>query len=479
MLGRLLSSASSAATSPSATRPSTAVGHEGEDYYTKTLLYPDTISLSNSQSLSGSGFISSSGSSVDGEGVDIDPSRDVRILIAQDGNGSSDARSILFDSKPGMNFCGPNSRNYPNTFSSFDEFAAPLSPGLGGFSRRRRSPMHYSSYPTSTTVAPKDEWTVFTDCMFGSMAMSYKGTSTKLHILPTLASDKSGASTPVSDGRQKGKAVPAPLGPQCQPSPYGHSPATNSKDRKSVLITRLFSVAIPSPGIVNFVPPPSNDRTPTPSGSIGNSNGFPFPKMNPSQQAGQNKSMKGTKPSMYAIGLVISLPAPSSMSTKRCPHCLTLQYESDMRRASTGEFCCDIAAATVDDEQRMDSVCVEIAQESGIADEQMELVTKHWDIITRSLNDLQIVAQSRIADGLRSAGIISPSTSQKYRRKIELRPGALMYDEMVRNEVERFKWRIVSGIKIPRVVTGQGRWSSWRDEARWINKRFGGKEQKL
>ena len=480
MLGRLLSSASSAASSPSGTRPSTSVGLEGEDQYTRTLLYPDSSLFSHNHSLSSSGYISNSGSSVDGEHIDIDGARDIRVIIAQDGTGS-EGKSIMYDSKPTAivtsNYGSPN---IPNPFSNFDD--PPLSPGLcGGFSRRRRSPTPYSQ-SLSHLSCTRDEWVVITDCMFGSVSLAYKGPSTKLHILPGRSQeDRSGTSTPISEGRPRGRFYQSPQTQSGSCSSYS-SNATNTKDRRSVLITRLFSVVIPPTPVVPIPCPPQN-QIPTPASSVGSTNGFPFPRMAPTPTPSTPKPIKPTKTSMYAIGLVISLPQSSSANSfKRCPNCWALQYDFDSRRPSTGYFCCEIAAASIDDEFRTDTVHVEGGHDSGIADDQMDFITKHWDIITRALRDLQATTQSKIVDNLQNIGIMSPGPSQsqyKYRRRVELRPGALMYDEGLKLEIERFKWRIVSGIKIPRVVTGQGRWSLWRDEARWLNKRFGGKEQNL
>lgn len=262
------------------------------------------------------------------------------------------------------------------------------------------------------------------------------------------------------------------------PNPFSHQ--QTSRERKSVLVTRLFSVAVPAtPTARCFLPQDTPDRTPTPSASLGSSNGFPFPTM-PTQGSNTVKPIKPTKTSMYGIGLVISLPQSSSSNTiKRCPNCWAIQYDIESRRSGHNYYCCDVAAACMDDEYRTDSVTVESGHE-GIADDQMELITRHWDIITRALAELQSFAQQKIVESLMATGIVSPTFPQpgyKYRNRVELRPGALMYDELLRLEVERFKWRIVSGIKIPRVVTGQGRWGVWRDEARWLNKRFGGKEQ--
>lgn len=481
MLGRLLSSASSTTSSPAGTRPSTAVGLEGEDLYTRTLLYPDSSLLSHSHSLSGSGYISASSISIDGEHIDIDGCRDVRVLIAQDGTGT-DGKVVVYDSKPDTSIATQHSSppNYSSPFTSFED-GAPLSPGLcGGFSRRRRSPIPYNS--VFSAGGPKDEWRMMTDCMFGAVSLAYKGPSTKLHILPSLAQDeKSGSSTLLSDSRSRAKGIPHHGFSQQHSNSFGHH-TSSSKDRKSVLVTRLFSVGIPTSPSRGVMSPGPQERTPTPASSLGSTGGFPFPPMTP-QGGYPCKPIKPAKTPMYGIGLVISLPQSSSSNTiKRCPNCWALQYDFDTRQPSNGYFCCDVAAASVDDEYRTDTVMVESGSESGIADDQMELITKHWDVITRALADLQAFAQLKIVDNLLVTGIISPSLAQlgyKYRNRVELRPGALMYDEALRLEVERLKWRIVSGIKIPRVVTGQGRWGVWRDEARWLNKRFGGKEQNL
>jgi hypothetical protein len=114
----------------------------------------------------------------------------------------------------------------------------------------------------------------------------------------------------------------------------------------------------------------------------------------------------------------------------------------------------------------------------------MDLVTKHWDVITRALSDLQRVAQAQILENLVAARLASPHSlpqnGAKYlSNKTELRKLGLMHDEVVRAEVERLRWRVVSGIKLPHVVVGQGRWDVWQEEAKWANHRFGGRDMNL
>ena len=476
MLGRLLSSANSATSSPAGSRPSTSIGLEGEDWYTRTLLYPDTSLLSHNHSLSGGSYTSGGPISAGGESIDIDGCRDVRVVIVQDGTGS-DGKVVIYDSKPSSGVS--TAYNSSQVYSSSFEDGAPPSPGLcGGLNRRRRSPNPFNSGPVG--LGPRDEWRVMTDCMFGAVSLAYKGPSTKLHILPSLVhEEKLGAST-LPDPRSRGRGSHGV--PHLQPSPFAH----HSKDRKSVLITRLFSVVPISSSSWSFVAPAPPGKTPIPTTSDGSTKGYPFPKV-PAHGMTPSKPIKPTKTSMYGIGLIISLPqsiatsSRSSSTIKRCPNCSTIQYDFDSRQPSTGYYCCDVTTASMDDEYRIDSVTVEAGPESGIADDQMELITKHWDIITRALTELQATVQRKIVQNLITTGIISPfpQAGYKFRNRVELRPGALMCDETLRLEIERFKWRIVGGMKIPRVVTGQGRWGVWRDEARWLNKRFGGKEQNL
>ncbi|KAK5240172.1 hypothetical protein LTR16_011012, partial [Cryomyces antarcticus] len=62
-------------------------------------------------------------------------------------------------------------------------------------------------------------------------------------------------------------------------------------------------------------------------------------------------------------------------------------------------------------------------------------------------------------------------------RSIKVQPGALSEDVDLKRLAFLAAERVVRGIKIPRVVTGQERWGIWRDEARSIGKWAGAREQ--
>lgn len=60
---------------------------------------------------------------------------------------------------------------------------------------------------------------------------------------------------------------------------------------------------------------------------------------------------------------------------------------------------------------------------------------------------------------------------------VSLWPNCLADDTNVAGEVDAARHRIVMGLSAARVVTGQGRWGIWRDEARWTSKWARGAQQ--
>jgi hypothetical protein len=67
-----------------------------------------------------------------------------------------------------------------------------------------------------------------------------------------------------------------------------------------------------------------------------------------------------------------------------------------------------------------------------------------------------------------------PKTNAKL---VQLTPNCLMPLQKVHKEVEASRQRILSGVKACQVLTGQGRWGIWREEARVVGKWAGGRDQ--
>jgi hypothetical protein len=127
-------------------------------------------------------------------------------------------------------------------------------------------------------------------------------------------------------------------------------------------------------------------------------------------------------------------------------------------------------------------------------DDRVDVVGQHWDVIMRTLTSLQFVVQERILSQFRLAEAASPpmlhlprvqpsrsslrdAPPPPVRRALRLQPGALMFDPDIQKAVELAGHRVVSGMRIPRVMTGQGKWGVWREEARWLGRWAGRREE--
>ncbi|KAF3918009.1 hypothetical protein ABW21_db0202854 [Orbilia brochopaga] len=318
--------------------------------------------------------------------------------------------------------------------------------------------------------------------MFGSSIMAYKGPSTKVHVLPSTSQLPMTTSSSAPNTLRRGSLKAPPIG-QISTSTQDLSANSNSSqdDIKSVLITRTFNVVVPSPSTtapapqhqqsqpqhhVSFKVPPKDELPVTPGSSVGSTHGFPFPSIG-SKAGTPPSALKAVKPPKtinYAIGIVISIPASSlhqqSPTTRQSKPLAEVEFADPLatiRRPNQGPMLDDSA--------------------ENLVDNRMDLVTKNWDIITRTLNELQVVATQRITSALNARSVILSPPSYGPQRKTSLDVAALINDTIIKEEIERQRWRITTGLQIPRVITGQGRWSEWKEEAKWADGTFGGRDR--
>ncbi|KAI9760702.1 MAG: hypothetical protein M1840_002350 [Geoglossum simile] len=508
MLGRLLSTAASSLNpalhgAHSSTRPTHSLESVQEDIHTRNLLFPDASLLHQPHGhlypLSG-GASSPTGASASGfdcyGDLDLESPRDVRILIAQDATGSQ-GKAVLYDSDP-----SPATSPKPHTAFCTPEHSQPLSSAgiaSAGFLRARRRGTLPTSNPADVYqnqhtgfIKPEDEIKVLTDCMFGAAPLSYKGSSTKVHIIPTVGKtpSKGPNTSPIigdgqgSFGRAEGRRR-SHLAQSYTPSnpPPGtraantSNPFAKASERKTVLITRLFSIAIqPAPTLEG------RDYTLTPGNSVGSTHSFPFPRMTGATAPAPSKLSKAPRTAMYAIGLILQLPSPTLGSSSRSGH--LLHHNRRMSNSSNGH---DIFSSSFESDNRIGSIFTDPSfgfdaslPVCGDGDDRMEIIAQHWDVITRTLSALQSITQEQIVESLRQAELAAPQYAtniSRTRRTVELWPSALTDDEVIKKAVETAHLRVVLGLRIPRVVTGQGRWGVWREEARWVGRWAGGKEQ--
>ncbi|KAF6830236.1 hypothetical protein CMUS01_07817 [Colletotrichum musicola] len=517
-----------------------------EDIHTRNLLFPDTEALyqhRNDQvfplSMATALPLASVANAFDYDGdIDLD-TRHVRLLIMQDAVASFPAQ-LLFDSHPappkppssgerpatgiGTVQDSPRAPTSPRK-SSLNQTSRPLviqpdSPQLrqGAFDRRASMQGRTQSQAETDLQRARreynDEIHAFAGSVFGnSELMAYKGTSTKVHIVPTDNRPEYGGSY-LGDGRGSiGRSSMrssrlaqsytsenvSPVQPPQSFTSSAPNPRTHSERRK-ILITRLFPVLLPTDDV--------DTQSDTPLSRFSDQNtGFPFPQSadeaNPPKKKKPQPKQKRTP--MYAVVLVIQLPPssnqPAPVSTVRSNFRGASSYtehESFPSSMSSARRSGWTLSGSNFPLESLDSSC------STDVDDRMDAITQHWDIIMRTLTHLQGVVATTLGTLLKQADIASPdpyppsfssymgrAPSMSGRRNeephfikppktnakvIALQPNCLQHEETIVQEANLARVRVVTGLRAQRVITAQGRWGIWRDEARWMARKAGEKE---
>lgn len=532
MLGRLLHLGSGgqpggqphgSAQSPSS-RPVSSLESVHEDIHTRNLLFPDANALFQHRSdqlvpLSTAPATPSSSSPAafdytEDTGIEA---KDLRVIIMQDALGPTNA-SLLFDSHPAPPAL-PSERTSPTLpqdtgrkghISRKSSLTGPTSrpviiQGDPPVSRQgafdRRGSLHSRTHSQAETEHQRaareyrEELATFSSCIFGnSELMSYKGTSTKVHVVPSENRPTDFATPLINDGRSsigrsstRSSRLSQSFTTQAV-SPTMRSPLMSSAPApryKKVLITRLFPVNLPTE---------ESDPNVTPQSRFSDENtGFPFPPTGDDGAPRKKKHQpRQRRTPMYAIVLVVQLPV-SRMPTG--PGRTNLRdsssfTETDMfpsSYSSTRPSAQSISGSGIYNDDSFSVLDLE---------DRIDLLTQHWDIIMRSMTNLQSVAATTIAKMLRQADISSPDptlqgtistlagTSLNERRGADIRikppksttklvalpPNCLSEISVIASHVENGRTRIVTGLSASRVITGQGRWGIWRDEAIWASR---------
>ena len=465
-------------------------------------------------------------------GLDIRSPRDVRIIIAQDGNVLSQQPRILYDSQPpplvhaarqgianeAVKFeaqqeesrqadlirrssAARNARAVPKKWHSRSPSLVqspqspspttspilPRSPEIpqGAFSnpRLQRSSTRPATSEGETTQGrlvreTREETEALLGCMFGSTGLPLVS-STKLHIKPAGSSD-------VAYGGGYIQTTPEPVNARIfakKRTPLKRStttedlhqllslsiaedadPQTIRPRSTSILITRLFTVdpilALPS------------EQTSETANSKNVEAEDPLAK---AEKANQLKTPT------YAVAIVLQLPPTQqrSVAPPTSSNPITSLMSTPPRGDPSESFAC-----------------------VNNAERNLEHVIAHWNILTRAISSLEIVARSRIYDLLSkiSENATAPfltthshgncssvsrtqtnlklkKTKQPSQRTVQLHTGALQRCDEVQQEASAAGERVALALKIRRVVAGQGRWGMWREEARWVGRWAGGREQ--
>ncbi|KAI9683647.1 MAG: hypothetical protein M1829_004952 [Trizodia sp. TS-e1964] len=341
----------------------------------------------------------------------------------------------------------------------------------------------------------REEVKTFLGCMFGSASMSYKGTGTKLHIIPSesMPDHSRSAATSPTEGlppfsqagsrRSSQSFVPTPLAPIPPASPPLPPTAAKARERETVLVTRVFPVPW-----VEQERYSRGQRTPTSPHPLSRQRSHQLPRAGSDQTATQNAKdeARRRKTPMYAIGLLIHLPtsrAKSAPGSRSGPHPHSASF------FNTAPFSPSTGSEQEPSWSPLDPF-FGLRSSMSDADEGMQNMTQHWDVIMRSLSHLQSIARRVIQQCLRDTDSISQVPSTKHgplytpttksrQQMLELAPGALFGHYLIQREVDKLLARVILGIRIPRVITGQGRWGVWRDEARVVGRMMHSQDQPL
>lgn len=546
LLGKLFSGLPSTGTSQ--TRSPNSLDSHLEDNYTFNLLFPDAEALCHHDQV----FPLSSGTvlppaavnafDINGE-LDLEM-RDVRVIIMQESTPASGSAYLLYDShvppppSPSLDRAATNNTPAYAPREGRRSISSPRKTSLGQTSRPviiqqdssprgfggafDRRPQHNKQLSYNETEGQRsqreyrEEVSTFSNCIFGnSEVLAYKGTGTKVHILPSEAKPFTSGSY-IGEGSlgrssmrssklaQSFTSDNVALGPTSAGF-TNTSTTSRGSDRKKVLITRMFPVTLPNDDAND-----AEDRTPMPMVHSKDAPGYPFPNVGDTGSPDKKKPQpKQKRTPMYAVGLVIHLPvashapAPASVPTSRSSFRAPGSYnEQDSFPSSFNSARSARRSGWTMLGHGFGVESLESSISSDV-DDRIDTITQHWDIIIRTMSHLQAVATASLLPLLKQADLSSPEPRTHVRtpsasvsisgkrvedprpfkapktnaKLVQLVPNCLMQVQNIQQEVDASRQRIVTGIKACQVVTGQGRWGIWREEARLVGKWAGGKDE--
>ncbi|KAJ5670095.1 uncharacterized protein N7477_005458 [Penicillium maclennaniae] len=503
MLGRLLSTAASSLNPAaySSRNHGTPLESVTEEEHTSGLLFPDASLLRRSnahayplQTTFHSPNASTAGAYDDRGGMELDSLKDFRVIVAQNALGDRDA-CVLIDTRAssdspatGLGIDSHGEQSGPRharavsslsrgtrrnllTQSSVVE-SSPLSAAADARRSTPASPGAFSrARGRSSTLAPSGTWhesgqsrhasdsndTGLLNCIFGSSAFSYRGSSTKMHIIS--ADDDPSAVVSMSP------AARSPLARAYTTGSSGLIGTGRESDSKppskvTVLVTRMFSVNLPEGAEA------SAERQDYATSLYQESlpdMGFPFPDV-----AKQRKKIKEKKTPMYAVAITIQIPLLARNAPRPVSRFSTLG--PDAPRAGL--------SSSLDSDYRWSG--------HSSLDERLDLLVDHWDVITRTLSHLERLARNEILFLLRKVDSLSgphpkpakpPNMQRTNQTIVHLPANILSVNSKLKEEALRSTRRISLALQTPYVVTGQSRWGVWREEGRSIVRGLGDKEQ--
>ena len=525
MLGRLLHTAATSLNPAAYGRNPFTLESATDEEHTRSLLFPDSTLLQHSshayplQNGPPSPLTQGSGGFDDRGGLDLDLNKDFRVIIAQDALGDQDEPCVLLDTQASVDQSGGGPRT-PQTGPSKTSprhrrgasqynMHSPLSPtsptqtvrnstgNAGGAflkPRIRSATISLNESDAGPAQDTRDDTKTLLNCMFGSSLLGHKGTSTKMHILNGDGSPGSSAGAKVSlvregDGTiRKDTRQRVPLsrahtyGAQSAVPSVSQNRAVDSSrsQNEAVLLTRVFAVNLPEPKDTDEFP-----QTPGRSPDTA----YPFPDMGSTLHDPHHhrklKKLKEKKTPAYAVAIVVKLPSSSKVVVSR-PSSRRASNVSSTR--PQGSLSSSLGSELPSSWTFLDAFPVPSARALAESiDARIDALVEHWDAVVRTLSTLEKEASQIILKLLQERDLASrvpapkvpkeKSMQRTNQRIIQLMPYALFAHKELFETAIHAASRLCLALRIPRVITGQNRWSIWQDEARWIGRWAGGKDQ--
>jgi Folliculin-interacting protein N-terminus len=499
MLGRLFSNAASSLNSVSYPRDSVV-----DEEYTRSLLYPEYAALQHGPAHFppvGAGRV---GDFDDWSGLELDASKDFRLMLAQDALGDSEEPCILFDTHPiqpsesapefAQRTASLQNASHRRGMSTTSTLRSPTSPV---FSKpQQRFPLNAPnlSFPTrnrSSTFSAgsdehdprhvrssdvKEETKSILNCAFGSSAGASSGT--KMHVMPLGLGAKELPVTPSSPGA--GGSMSAGYFRKREPIARAHTsafpgvrPPLHERSQSSsgvkpkltdaVLITKLFSVNLPDPTEPQSLQSPTS---PQDGSEIPCHAEHPFP----------DPPFKGMKPRakktpVFAVILVVQLP-PNLSSSSRPPSrgCMQAPPTYTSVRSFRNSFNSHSTSPNLGSSGPSRSM--------DRGDARVNALVEHWDIIDRALTLMENVSAPKILGHLKQVDNFSAAlVSKPSKPKEKAMQRTLGSDLNLKDTAIQCVQRIRRALRTPRVTIGQGNWGLWNDELIRVVRCYGGKEQ--
>lgn len=473
-------------------------------------------------------------------GLDIQI-QDVRIIIAQDGNALAQQPRVLYDSQPSQpspttkqslhappehlevsgsppetrakrrnstaqesqsSYMVAHSRSSPIAQTQrFSPASSPRSPEpefRGAFSNpklRRSRPTSSGGESKQTRAARerREETEALLGCMFGSTGLPTLS-STKLHVKPARSPDAitNGVTSPIGYDTVSSARFPrrrTPLTRSTTMDELRTIPALSEEDtqsgwapnKSSMLITRIFTVG---PSIPTPVLDETSESKCSNLASTRPTDNSHQPKL--SVITTETEKPKQVKTPTFAIAIALQLPSDRHRSSTHAlqePHPLHGQHHIHQSPKQMDHWPWEEVPLAND---FMDDI-----------DRSIENVMGHWKVLNRIVYSLEIFARGKIRTLLERfelsqamvpapisvnlaempPGIKQKRPKQSTQRTIQLPSGALQQCDSTKKESEIAANRVALALKTRKVIAGQGRWGIWREEARWVDRWTGRKEQ--